>query len=498
MDLWWKNESENNAINPETRAVAYYRHSARDRQENSIPIQQQQVRDFAVKENIEIIKEFADHGFSGLTVKNRPAFVEMMEEWIKKRADFKYVICLNVSRWGRFQEHDYFNMLSLECKRHGKKLVYVKHGMPKSSDLGYQICLQVDQYASGEYSRNLSTLVFNGCCFIARHGYWVGGKAPYGFHRLLLNEQGQPVQYLAPGERKSIQNQRVVLAPGNENEVKTVQRIYHMFVNKRKTTTQIAKQLESEGYAITNKQQWCPSTVHAILTNELYAGTMVYNKTSSKLKSPTTLNPPEQWIKTPDAFEKIISSDLFLKAQGIISEHKNRYLPAEMTRRLRYVFDTYGFLWRGLLGSKHNTASPATYAKRFASLDVAYQNIFTDIWKTTSSRVLDEIRGWGQTVEEYEDFWVLDNRCTLQIQPSVPLQQGYDWYWYFRPDCRPCIDITLGIPVSAEQPHDILGYLMFPRLLTSGKGFRITSATDSRLAMHGHSNLDYIKQLIER
>ena len=498
MDVWWKPEREDAPIDPTTRAVAYYRHSARERQENSIPIQQEQVRDFARKENIEIIQEFADHGISGLTAKDRPGFVEMMEEWITKRNDFKYVICLNVSRWGRFQQHDDFSIYSLECRRHGKELVYVKYGMPKSSDLGYQICVEVDQYASGEYSRNLSGLVFNGCCFIARQGYWLGGKAPYGFHRLLLNEKHDPVQSLAPGERKSIQNQRVVLTPGDKQEIETVQRIYHLFVEKGKSKTQIAKKLESKGYATTRKKRWHSSTVHAILTSELYAGTMVYNKTSSKLKSPRTLNPSEQWIKTPKAFEAIITSELFLKAQEILLEQRNRYTPAEMTQRLRNMFDTHGFLLRGLLGPKSNTASPGTYAKRFGSLDNAYQQVFSDIWEQTASRVLAEIRGWGQSIEACEDFWVLDSRCTLQIQPSMPLQRGYDWYWYFQPDSRNCIDITLGIPVSAKQPHDILGYMILPRLLTSSKDFRLTSVTENRLAMYGHSNLDFIKQLIER
>ena len=42
------------------RAVAYYRHSAQDQQENSIPQQQEQVRDWAEKNGVEIIREFVD------------------------------------------------------------------------------------------------------------------------------------------------------------------------------------------------------------------------------------------------------------------------------------------------------------------------------------------------------------------------------------------------------------------------------------------------------
>lgn len=48
MSNWWEvpdNLSEKNT--GQIRAVAYYRHSAQDRQENSIPIQQDQVREWA-------------------------------------------------------------------------------------------------------------------------------------------------------------------------------------------------------------------------------------------------------------------------------------------------------------------------------------------------------------------------------------------------------------------------------------------------------------------
>ena len=36
----------------------------------------------------------------------------MMEEWISKRHDFEYVLCLDVSRWGRFQDIDLSALLA--------------------------------------------------------------------------------------------------------------------------------------------------------------------------------------------------------------------------------------------------------------------------------------------------------------------------------------------------------------------------------------------------
>ena len=48
------------------RAVAYCRHSTQDRQVNSIPLQQDQVRTWAKDTGVEIILEICDAGRSGL------------------------------------------------------------------------------------------------------------------------------------------------------------------------------------------------------------------------------------------------------------------------------------------------------------------------------------------------------------------------------------------------------------------------------------------------
>ncbi len=107
MTDWWEIATDDqNGAPPKPRAVACYRHSAQDRQENSIPIQQDQVRQFAQEHGIEIIEEFADAGISGLNAEDQPAFTQMMDDWVKHKDDFQYVLCLDVSRWGRFQDID--------------------------------------------------------------------------------------------------------------------------------------------------------------------------------------------------------------------------------------------------------------------------------------------------------------------------------------------------------------------------------------------------------
>src|SRR5512146_989934 len=96
---WWvQHKPDTQDASPRFRAVAYYRHSAQDRQENSVALQQEQVQQWARENGVEIIKEFADRGKSGLTAEGRPEFNEMMNAWVTKREDFDYVLCLDVSR----------------------------------------------------------------------------------------------------------------------------------------------------------------------------------------------------------------------------------------------------------------------------------------------------------------------------------------------------------------------------------------------------------------
>ena len=98
-------------------------------------------------------------------------------------------------------------------------------------------------------------------------------------------------------------------------------------------------------------------------------------------------------------------------------------------------------------------------------------------------------------VESYDDFLVVNHKFTVLIQPSVPVPHGYTNYWYFLPDARGMVDITLGVPVSSSKGSEILGYLALPRLLVQSHGIRLFSSSEAMLAMYGHAGLDIILKL---
>ena len=196
------------------------------------------------------------------------------------------------------------------------------------------VYIQFERFRAAQYSKELSVKVWHGCVKIAQQGYWAGGPPPYGLHRLLLDERREPVHVLEPHQRKSIQNQRVTLVLGDPTEVAVLRRIGHEFVELHHSEYLIAERLNTDGIPSPGGRRWTAGMVRACLQNEKYVGTMVYNQTSKKLKTPVRRNPPEQWVRTPEAFETVFEPEQFARMQAIFVERRRKYLPEVMLAQL--------------------------------------------------------------------------------------------------------------------------------------------------------------------
>lgn len=493
---WWEKGSPGHSDSVRTiRAVAYYRHSAQDRQENSIPIQRDQVREWALKNGVEIIHEFADAGKSGLNAEGRPAFTEMMDEWVRKRADFDYVLCLDVSRWGRFQDIDLSAQFSAECRKHNKQIIYTSIGKPREDDPLYPVYVQFERFRAAQYSRELSDKVWRGCAKIAEQGYWAGGPPPYGTRRLLLDEKREPLTTLAPGQRKGIQNQRVTLVQGDPVEVGVIRRLFHEFIELGYSEYRIAEGLNNDGILSPAGKKWGAGAVLARLRNETYIGTLIYNRTSQKLKTPRRQNPPEKWVRSPEAFEGLVSVEDFLRAQELLAVRRQKYEPGFMLQQLYELYQRHGVFRSSLVNGHDDVAGIGTYRRHFGSLDLAFQQIYQEQRELARKLVQDELRQHVPEVLAYSDFFVLDKKLALSIEPAVPIPHGYSAYWPVRPDARHVIDITLGVLLSGADNLDILGYVALPRGLAGDKTVRFSS-TCTRTELFGRCDLAFLRNLL--
>jgi hypothetical protein len=229
--------------------------------------------------------------------------------------------------------------------------------------------------------------------------------------------------------------------------------------------------------------------------NELYVGTLVYNRTSQKLKTPTRHNPKGEWVRTAGVFDPIVEQAIFERAQTILAQAALRYGPEFMLAQLERLLGEHDFIRPSLLQADSAAPSASTYAKRFGSLDAAYQQAYRLVLSQVRSEVESLLRALVKDVESYDDFLVVNGKFTVLVQPSMPVPHGYSQYWYFRPDTRVTIDITLGVPVSGPKGPQILGYLALPRLMVQDHGIRLFGSSESRLDMYGHTGLEFISLL---
>jgi hypothetical protein len=312
----------------------------------------------------------------------------------------------------------------------------------------------------------------------------------------MLDEHKKPDRILQPGQRKAIQNGRVILVPGNPEQVGVVQEIFMLFVDRRLDERQIAGVLNQRGLFSPGGRQWSDSSIRNILCNQQYAGAVVYNKTSQRLKTPTRHNPRSEWVITPGAYDEIIDPELFQKAQAIFEQRKRVLTREELLARMKALYEKYALITARLLRMCPNTPSGETYAKRFGSINSAFQQMHSEAVSRVRNQVAAEIGRVGPSVEPYEDFLVVNQSFTVLVQPSVPVPHGYESCWVFEPDHRPAVDITLGVPVDDDKGSGILGYLALPRLMTPRRQVRLTSSSDTRIELQGYSGLDLIRELL--
>lgn len=297
-------------------AVAYYRHSAEDKQENSVPIQRERVQKFARENAIEIMHEEADQGKSGLSAA-RPGFQNLLRDWIlNSGVKFDFVLVLDVSRFGRFQNQNEAAHYEYLCDMAGKPVWYVDHGPVKETrqPMDY-LQTSIQRISAADFSRQLSEKVFHGSVKVSEQGYSAGGSSCYGMGRLLLDASRKPIRLLKPGEHKQISNERVTFTPLNDQPTKTVVDIFLLFVKEYKSPKDIAETLNAQGIQSAHGRLWDSGKIIRILMNETYAGTRIYNKTWGKLHQKKRRNPRSEWIVCPRAFPAIINPDLFGAAQ---------------------------------------------------------------------------------------------------------------------------------------------------------------------------------------
>ena len=500
---------------PAIRAAAYVRMST-EHQQYSTSNQMDVIREYAARLNMEIVLIYSDEGKSGLNIQGRGELARMIADVQSKRADYKCILVYDISRWGRFQDADESAHYEYSCRRAGIAVHYCAEQFENDGTPSSTIIKTVKRAMAGEYSRELSSKVFQGACRLIQLGFKQGGTAGFGLRRMLVDHTGQQKGLLKMGEHKSIQTDRVILVPGPEEEVATVRWMYEAFVKEGKTEAEIARLLNERGILTDFSRAWTRGTVHEVLTNEKYLGNNVYHRTSCKLKQKPVENPPEKWIRADHAFVGIIDSTLFLAAQGLILTRSRKWSDEEMLEKLRGILTQHGRISGILIDEAEDLPSSSAFRNRFGSLVSAYRLIgydpeidysFIEINRQIRKRhpeivaeVVEKLRqmGSGVVIDEKTDLLCVNDEWTVSIVLCRCQQsEAGTSRWVIRLDEGLKPDITIAVRLD-ETNAGIRDYYLLPALdMTWGK-LRMAEENGVYLDAYQFGALDYFYGMAER
>lgn len=508
--------AESNSKKVAIRAAAYVRMST-EHQQYSPQNQADAIREYASRRGIEIVRTYSDEGKSGLNIQGRDSLAQLIADVQAGGVPFDCILVYDVSRWGRFQDADESAYYEYICKREGVAVHYCAEQFENDGSPVATIVKGVKRAMAGEYSRELSSKVFQGACRLVQMGYRQGGLAGYGLRRMLIDQSGARKGMLKIGEQKSLQTDRVILVPGPDEEVGAVRWIYSAFVNERKNENEIAAILNQRGLRTDFDRSWSRGTVHEVLTNEKYIGNNVYHRTSFKLKKQHVANSPDKWIRAERVFEAIVEPTLFYTAQGIILARSHKLTDEEMLQKLRGVLDRHGKVTGIIIDEVDDMPSSSAFRHRFGSLVNAYRLIgytpeidysFLEINRHIRKQhtelvvdVIERIRKAGAVVLQEEDTGLLLLNGELSVSIIIARHRETDAgssRWVIRLDSSLKPDLTVAVRMDTAN-RTIKDYYLLPTLdLPADGNLRFAEANGFGLDVYRFDSLDYFFGMARR
>lgn len=392
----------------DTRAVQYVRMST-DMQENSVLLQSEAIALFAARNGLTIVRSYEDLGRSGLSIGGRSGLQQLITDVRSGSADFRTILIHDVSRWGRFQDTDESAYYEYVCRSHGIAIEYCAEQFRNDGSLLASVLKTLKRAMAGEYSRELSAKVFAGQVKTVSLGFHRGSVAGYGLRRCLVDSVTGQRRIMSDGQRKSLSTDHVILVPGPDKELEVIAEIYSAFVEDKRSLSAIARELNKNGILNSSGRSWNDVSIREILSNEKYIGSAQFNKTSRKLGSPQVKNTRAAWIDKTDAYDGIVSKDMFRRAQAQLAYNARAYSDNELLDSLTALWCARGKLSASEIGADSLSPCVNAYKEHFGGLAPAYERLgyrpafgggqSTQMRFVIMSQLVARLRAFGCSVE---------------------------------------------------------------------------------------------------
>ena len=272
------------------RTALYVRVSS-DRQDVdlSVAAQLKALREYAARNDHAVVREFIDGAESGRT-SYRPQFRQMMSMARHTDKPFDLILVYKYSRFARSREDSIVYKALL--KKSGVQLISITE--PVEDTAMGRFMQSIIECLDEFYSENLGEEVTRGMRESATRGFYLNCRPPYGYRKIKVNDGGKDRSRLDIDQFQS----------------QVVASIFEEAVNG-KGLTEIVKGLNSKGVASPRGNTWGKTSIHKILNNEIYTGTMVWG-----LRSKRGLPP----IRVDNACPAIVDRETFQRVQSLLGE----------------------------------------------------------------------------------------------------------------------------------------------------------------------------------
>ncbi|HGI3816234.1 TPA: recombinase family protein [Streptococcus agalactiae] len=279
----------------------------------SIETQILSCKEYALKENIDVLEVYNDYEYSGTNFE-RPSFQNMMQDIRDRRINC--IIIRDLSRLGR----EYLEMGRLIDKVFpflGVRFISVNDKLDtvKETDSKKSFEVTLKNIINDMYAKDISVKIKTSKHNRARNGYFIGSVPPYGYKI-----------------KKSKEGQKLVI---DENVRFIVEEMFDLTL-QGKSQYEVAKHFNEKGYAPgmiyyktgrvyrqDDDPEWNKGTISKMLTNPAYTGTLVQGVKQQNLAKGIKQHfvDESQYIICENAHEAIISKEVH---ERILRERQER------------------------------------------------------------------------------------------------------------------------------------------------------------------------------
>ena len=239
--------------------VALYARVSSARQDTVLSLggQLRALREYAASHGYDVAREFVDESESGRT-SDRPAFLEMIGLAKLKTPPFQAIVVWKLNRFARNRIDSITYKTLLRNK--GVQVISINEPIDDSPTgrLTEGLIESIDEF----YSANLAQDIKRGMRENAARGFFNGSRPPYGFRKVPVKDGGKTRHRLEPEDSSCA-------------SVQVVRRMFDLVANGTGCKA-IAQLLNREGIRTSTGNRWGAVTVHKVLTNEAYKGTLLW------------------------------------------------------------------------------------------------------------------------------------------------------------------------------------------------------------------------------